>query len=340
MNTLQRFIAPIRTGLGHFARIGFGVLAVYLLIRTGALKPELLGEAIKRHPTFYILSLFLYVIVLQTMACGRWFWLLRIAQVNIRLREVIRLHMVGLFFSGFLPGGTGGDLVKGYSLMKGRSKAEGAAALGTLVVDRIVGLFGLIGVAATATLLNVAVWKNSPLLAAQSTFILTIAGGAVVVTATFLSPWNIPWVTKWVAKKPAAAGKPRGFLAELAGALTAFRKTPGVFLGSILISMTVHFCLICIFALCAFSLDVGLPFSVHAYVAPVLTFVNGIPISPAGLGVGEAAGKVLYTAVGATHGQAEIPALVHTLGLLTSLISAPAYFLYHQKKITSEKKVN
>ena len=317
-NTPRPFSMMLRAALGHVARIGFGLLAVYLLIRTGALKPQLLGQAIHRHPAVYALAALLYLIVLQALACGRWYWLLRSSGVNIRLRETVRLHLVGLFFSGFLPGGTGGDLVKGYSLLKGRPKAEGAAALGTLVVDRIVGLFGLVGVAALATALNIRLWKDSPLLTAQSAIILAIAGGAVMVTAAYLSPWSLPW------KLPAKA---QGFWSQLASALTAFRKAPGVFLGTIALSMAVHFCLICIFALCARSLDVGLPFRTHAYVAPVLTFVNGIPVSPAGLGIGEAAGMVVYKAVGATHGQAEIPALVHTLGLLTALLSAPAYFL-------------
>jgi uncharacterized protein (TIRG00374 family) len=326
MTSLQRFLAPIRAGLGHAARIGFGLLAVYLLIYTGALKPELLGRAVARHPGLYIVSFLIYFGLLQVLACGRWYWLLRAARVRITLAHTVRLHLTGLFFSGFLPGGTGGDLVKGYYLMKGRTKPEGAAALGTLVVDRIVGLFGLIGIAAAAALLNVDVWRASPLLGAQSTFILSVALASLLLTLGYLVPW------KRAPRPPRLDARPRGFLAELAGTLTAFRSSPGVFLGAIGISMLVHGCLIGVYALCAQALDVSLPLRLHAYVSPVLTFVNGIPISPAGIGVGEAAGKILYTAVGASHSQAEIPALVHTLGLLTALLSAPAYFLRRKKR--------
>jgi hypothetical protein len=100
-----------------------------------------------------------------------------------------------------------------------------------------------------------------------------------------------------------------------------------VFLGAIGISLIVHFILVVAYALCAAALDVNLPFRLHAYVAPTLTFANGMPISPAGLGVGEAAGMVLYKAVGATHGFAEIPALVHTIGLIVAVLFAPAYLL-------------
>lgn len=326
--SLKRFLEPFRAALGHAARIGFGIVVIWLLVRTGALQPRLIARAVAGNPALYGLTLLLYLVPLQVLACGRWYWLLRASNVSIRLRTVVRLHMTGLFFSGFLPGGTGGDLVKGYYLLKGRSKAEGAAALGTLVVDRIVGLLGLVGLAAVAALAHVSVWRGSPLLAAQATVTFAAAAGGALVTLAYLSPWTPRWLSKGLPA-PARAGKPgaKGFLSELAGALAAFRKAPRVFVGGILLSATVHFILVIIYALCARALGVDLPFGLHAYVGPTLTFMNGIPISPAGLGVGEAAGKVLYTAVGATHGQAEIPALVHTFALITALLAAPAYFI-------------
>jgi hypothetical protein len=152
-----------------------------------------------------------------------------------------------------------------------------------------------------------------------------------LITLAYLSPWTPRWLPA-PARAGHAAPTARGFLSELAGALSAFRKAPRVFVGGILISAAVHFLLVVIYALCAHALGVDLPFGLHAYVGPTLTFMNGIPISPAGLGVGEAAGKILYTAVGATHGQAEIPALVHTFALITSLLAAPAYFHRGKRK--------
>jgi uncharacterized membrane protein YbhN (UPF0104 family) len=331
-SSLKRFLEPIRAALGHAARIGFGVVVIWLLVRTGALQPRLIARAMAENPGLYALALLLYLVPLQVLACGRWYWLLRASNVSIRLRTVIRLHLMGLFFSGFLPGGTGGDLVKGYYLLKGRSKAEGAAALGTLVVDRIVGLLGLVGLAAIAVLTHVSVWRGSPMLGAQAGITLAAAAGGALITLAYLSPWTPRWLPAPARAGHAAQPNARGFLSELAGALSAFRKAPRVFVGGILISAAVHFILVIIYALCAHALGVDLPFGLHAYVGPTLTFVNGIPISPAGLGVGEAAGKVLYTAVGATHGQAEIPALVHTFALITSLLAAPAYFLRGRRK--------
>ncbi len=330
----------------HALRIALAVLIIGVLIGSGALKPALLGAAIARHPALYGFAFLLYLVPIQILAWLRWHLLLRAAQVNITVRESARLHLTGIFFNGFLPGGTGGDLVKGWYLLRDRSRAESAAAIGTLVIDRITGLFGLIGLAAAANWISRDAWGTSPVLAAQSAFILSVAAGMGLLTALFLSPWKPrTWWGKRtrdaMLRKPPAGedlcggdgGVPReenpsrGFLAEFGIALAAFRRFPKVFLGAIAISAGVHALLVVIYALCAAALDVDLPFRLHAYVAPTLTLANGMPISPAGLGVGEAAGMVLYKAVGASHGFAEIPALVHTIGLIVAVLFAPAYLL-------------
>jgi len=320
--------------LAHTLRIAFAAVVIAVLIRSGALKPALLSAAIAKHPVLYGVAFFLYLVPLQILAWLRWHLLLRAAKVNITARESARLHLTGIFFNGFLPGGTGGDLVKGWYLMKGRGKTESAAALGTLVVDRITGLFGLVALAAAANWIGRDIWTLSPLLAAQSVFVFSVAAGMTFLTFLFLSPWSTRLLPK--RRKPSLqetatmleeGNTGRGFFAEFALALGAFRKTPGLFVGAIAISATVHLILVSIYALCAAALNVELPFRLHAYVAPTLTLANGLPISPAGLGVGEAAGMVLYKAVGATHGFAEIPALVHTIGLLVALLCAPAYLL-------------
>lgn len=339
---LRRRRLPLWTA--HALRVALAVLIIGVLIGSGALKPALLGTAITRHPALYAFAFLLYLVPIQILAWLRWHLLLRAARVNITVRESARLHLTGIFFNGFLPGGTGGDLVKGWYLLRDRSRAESAAAIGTLVIDRITGLFGLIGLAAAANWISRDTWGSSPVLAAQSAFILSIAAGMGLLTALFLSPWT---PRTWWGKRTRAAmlrqpsgdaaccegassnaeHAARGFLAEFGVALAAFRRFPKVFLGAIAISVGVHAILVLIYALCAAALDVDLPFRLHAYVAPTLTLANGMPISPAGLGVGEAAGMVLYKAVGASHGFAEIPALVHTIGLIVAVLFAPAYLL-------------
>ncbi len=312
--------------VGHALRIGLGAAAVYLLIHTGALKPALLGRAMESHPGFFILALALYALPLEGIAFFRWYWLLRAAKVQISMGLVLRLHLIGLFFSGFLPGGTGGDLVKGFYLLRGRDKTEGATAIKTMVVDRFAGTFGLIWLAAITNLMNHRLWEMSRVLSAQIVTVLGMSLASAILVGIYLSPWKPHWLHASIVPETRDGAPHLGFWKGLLSSMIAFRDSPGVFWGVIGLSMTVHLCLVGVYALCAQSLEVDLPFRLHAFVAPTLTLLNGIPISPAGLGIGEAGGAFLYKAVGVTHSRAEIPGLVDTVVLLTALVCAPAYF--------------
>jgi hypothetical protein len=318
------FFRRIPPWLGHSVRIGLGIAVIFALIHTHALNPRLLGDAIKKHWGYYGMAVLLYMGVLEILAYLRWLWLLRVARVSISAWEVFRLHVIGLFFSGFLPGGTGGDLVKGYYLLRGRSKTEGAAALGTMVVDRFAGTFGLILLGTITNFMNISMWRDSRTLALQSIFVLSLAAVTVLLIGLFLSLWrpaqeNVHYSDD--KTKPV-----RGFIMEFLKDVVTFRDAPKVFLGAIGISMLVHLTLIGVYSLCSQALDVPLPFRLQAYVVPTLTLLNGIPISIAGLGIGEEGGKYLYAAIGVTdHRGSDIPALVHTIVFLTTFVCAPMY---------------
>ncbi len=319
--------------LGQGIRIGLGVFAIYFFIHTGALKPHLLARAITRHPWWYAAAFCLYGPILEGLSFLRWFWLLREAKVEVSAGFVLKLHMIGLFFNGVLPGGNGGDIIKGFYLLRGRDKAEGAAALGTIVIDRFAGLLGLLWLGAVTNILNHHLWEVSRMLSTQIVTFLGVSLASAIFVSIYLSPWKPAWLHR-AALEPGA--HPRGsFLKGFLASLVALRDAPLVFWSVIGISMLVHLCLVGVYALCAQALEISLPFKLHAFIVPTLTLLNGIPISPAGLGVGEAGGALLYHAVGVAHGGIEIPALVHTIVFLIAFLCAPVYFLWGsaQKKI-------
>jgi uncharacterized membrane protein YbhN (UPF0104 family) len=67
---------------------------------------------------------------------------------------------------------------------------------------------------------------------------------------------------------------------------------------------------------------------VHGFVVPTLTMINGIPISPSGVGVGEVAGEMIYKLLGVGDAGSEILALVHICVITMSLLGAPFFFFY------------
>ena len=81
--------------------------------------------------------------MVELLAAFRWYILLRVQEVNLPPWRVGALLMLGIFFNMFMPGGTGGDVLKIYFLLKEipKKKAEGLLAV---LMDRLIGLLALI----------------------------------------------------------------------------------------------------------------------------------------------------------------------------------------------------
>jgi len=73
----------------------------------------------------------------------RWQLFLRMLHVEIRLAEVTRLFFIGAFFNQFLPGTTGGDLVRVLYLMRDYPAHRTAGFL-SVAVDRLLALLVLV----------------------------------------------------------------------------------------------------------------------------------------------------------------------------------------------------
>src|SRR4030095_2213448 len=76
-------------------------------------------------------------------SAARWQMLLRVQDLRLSFRRVLSLTMIGVFFNFFIPGGTGGDAVKMFYLVKETPGRRGMAIL-SVVVDRLIGLLALI----------------------------------------------------------------------------------------------------------------------------------------------------------------------------------------------------
>ncbi|HVK17938.1 MAG TPA: lysylphosphatidylglycerol synthase transmembrane domain-containing protein [Fimbriiglobus sp.] len=83
------------------------------------------------------------VLVVLAFQYYRWFLLVRALDLPFALRNAVRLGLVGTFYNTFLPGSIGGDFVKAFFIARGHPERK-AAAVATVVADRLVGLFGLI----------------------------------------------------------------------------------------------------------------------------------------------------------------------------------------------------
>ncbi|GHV21927.1 hypothetical protein AGMMS49959_11860 [Planctomycetales bacterium] len=75
-------------------------------------------------------------------------------------RDTLRIGFIGCFFSTFMPGAVGGDVIKaGYFI---RDTRETAKSLASVLVDRVMGLFGLLVVGGAAIALAREQVMNAP----------------------------------------------------------------------------------------------------------------------------------------------------------------------------------
>jgi len=308
----------------NLLKFGVGGAAIWGLIHSGALDPALVGQAFVSHPWFCAAAFLAYIAVVAIPAWARWFLLLRLAGIKAGAGRVFSLQMIGLFFNSLVPGGTGGDLIKGFYLFREHKDKDKSLALTSIAMDRFVGLYALLSVAMLMTLVNYHVWIDSPVLRLNSLFYAGVYLTFTAMIAFYFSPWS-----GYFLEHPQLHRLPGGgFLKSLFDSLIVFRGRPFGLLAALGLGIVVDIGLILLYYFSALALGLTLPLQAHGYVVPVLTMINGIPISPAGLGVGEAAGKWLYGSMGVTQGGSEVLALVHICVIVLSLMGAPFYFLY------------
>jgi hypothetical protein len=102
------------------------------------------------------------------ISARRWWMLLSGQDIHVTYWEALKLTYIGAFFNTTPPGAVTGDMMKGYYTVKRQGQERKIAAFATILLDRIVGISGLIIVAGGSLALNVAMHNSSSSLAVKS----------------------------------------------------------------------------------------------------------------------------------------------------------------------------
>ncbi len=82
----------------------------------------------------------------------RYKYLLRAVGINLPFSYTVRIGFIGCFFNTFMLGGMGGDVVKIAYIIKDTGKK--AATIAATMIDRVIGLLGMISIAGLAMLMS------------------------------------------------------------------------------------------------------------------------------------------------------------------------------------------
>jgi uncharacterized membrane protein YbhN (UPF0104 family) len=114
-------------------------LLIYLLGQQGW--SEILTAVQKISPWQFALAMGL-ALISRLVVSGRWYVLLRSAGIRLSYWQSVRITLAGHFASNFLPTTIGGDVVRLAGAM--RLQYDAAICAASLIVDRLVGMAGMV----------------------------------------------------------------------------------------------------------------------------------------------------------------------------------------------------
>jgi uncharacterized protein (TIRG00374 family) len=234
----------------------------------------------------------------------RWHELLKALDIRLGLARTFVLTMVGAFYNTFMPGSTGGDVLKAYYASK--QTTHRTRAVLSVIIDRVIGLLGLVimgGVMASIQYLRSPHPDDPATRACRQVAIgsaVILAGvlfGIVIFFQTTLR--GLLGVDYLLSKLPMQKQ-----VQNAIQVMRIYKRRPGLVLGALLITFPVHITVVISAMLAGMAFGLPIPPLYYFVVVPVVVLAGAIPISPQGAGVMEFFAIHLTKQHGVTVGQA------------------------------------
>ena len=317
-----------------FKMLLVGSILVYL-VRSGRLNFEKL-MLFKDAPEILAMMIGVLVLVVVPMATFRWWLLLRAIGVQVKPKQIFILTWIGNFFNTTLPGAVTGDVVKGYYVIKAQQEEGRTRAFMTLLIDRFVGLFGLIVMAFLALVLNLELILSQERLHSLAWMITVLFGGTVVFYTIALFSFKEgrdPFI-RLFQRLPATK-----ISLKVYSAFKSFQHQKTTLLLTLLLAIGIHTLIALLFFQVANLMGIeDMELATQFFLMPIGLITVAIPLAPGGIGIGHAAFESLYQLVGYSGG-ADIFNLFIIVQLGVFLLGGIPYFLYSSKyKIPAEQQ--
>lgn len=317
-----------RNGLGRRTRsaalvvlklaVSIGLLVV--LLRRADLAR--IGDALRHADALWILAgLAIYAAILA-LSAWRWDMLLAAQNVRVPFPRLIESFLVATFFNNFLPSNVGGDVVR----IADTAGPAGSRTLATTVVllDRVMGLLGLVLIAAVGASLAAATAHDVPGPVGASTLWIGLIAATAVAAPVFLAPEVLHVIIgpirrlhpEWIDER----------MERLTGALERFRERPMAMAGCFSGAVFVQGALVVFYYALARSLNIPIGLMPLALLVPISLVVQMLPVSINGFGVREATFGLYFARLGLPLSSAILLSLTGAAAImLVSVVGALAY---------------
>jgi len=241
-----------------------------------------------------LLLLFIAVVLISQRVC----MLFRPRGLRLSLHDSLGLSLIANLFTLVLPGG-GGDIVRLYFTAK--DAAGRRTEIGTLLLlDRVMGLLALTLFPVLAAPLCLPLLRQSAALRALLALAAISSAAIIFVIAVSTSRRarqlrSVQWVLRTFPL--------RGYPTRMLDTMQSFRTRLGVLAGAVAISLVAHaICMGIVWMLVSMTQTGGAADPAIPFLASLGFVANNVPLTPGGLGVGEAAFESLFRLAGLDGG--------------------------------------
>lgn len=212
--------------------------------------------------------------------------LLRIFSVRISSYDSFRYYLVGLFFNFVLPGGVGGDVMKGYYIYRNQDLNRSKVPI-TVVIDRLMGLYTIFFIGSVATLIEYSnLGQNVILLKTAQFCVATMLIISLAAILVFL-PRVQNFLYKFGKRLPIVN---RSLVDSILNVVRELYSSPKLLMKSFLLSALSQFAFMSAIVIGGHALGfTEIPFRSYLFITAIGFLVSAIPITPAGIGMAQAA---------------------------------------------------
>jgi glycosyltransferase 2 family protein len=278
-------------------------------------------EALRNAEYRWVLLAILAYGVVEAAAAFRWHVLLKVQNIHLSIPRLAGLFFIGLFYNQFLPGGTGGDIIKSYYLLK-ETPDKKAGALLAVVFDRFIGLVALVALTATLIALRYDFLAQKPETRNLLWLLLILLSASVAFLAATFVISGFKLFHYFPAHFPG-----RDKLIEIFAAYHLYARHWRATLVAFGASIVAHLATFTTFLFAAYALGVRVPVIDFFAIMPIERTISALPISFAGIGLRE---KILQIMLNGLCGVPEAKAiLIGSLSFVIILVSCiPGAFVY------------
>ncbi len=308
----------------QFVKIFIAVAIISWLISSGKLNFKALHRLLS-----WEFGPWALILILSTLffASERWRLLLRTQGLDSQPWATMKLSLIGSFFNFAMPGGVGGDVVKAYYFTKDHPGAK-VVAVTSVLMDRILGLYSMIMMALVVMFYDLAHVMTIPVLHSLFYVIIILFSGCTLGLALVFSSniYKRGQLTRLLQKLPLTSKT-----TKLYESMYRYGHNGKTVLAAIVLSFLSQVCSILFLAMAGGASGISIPLQTYFLVAPLGFMATAIPISPAGVGIGQAAFYLLFNLyIG--HETELGPTTITAFQMFSLLISLVGAFYYLQRK--------